>query len=140
MRLRRARQDAPTVPMAAPRPSALEYYGARMLPDLSGWWVYALGACDDGRIFYVGQSNNLISRLRDWSYQHKDLYDPAKVYLIPVGNEARACVVELELIDHYQPERNQVGKTDELRAKVYLLSKPAIGGWNARLDRKQAAN
>lgn len=142
-RRRRARPaDALTMPLpqAAPRVTALEYYSARLMPDYSGWWVYALGARTDGHIFYSGQTDNLISRLRDHSYQHKDLFDPARVYLIPVEHQGRADVVELELIDFYQPERNTVGREADLRGRARRLNKPDVAGWNAGLDRKQATS
>ena len=135
---RRARPvEAPTLPL--PRVTALEYHGAQLLPDLAGFWVYALGSRLDRHVFYVGQSENLLSRLRDHSYQHKDLFDPGQVYLVRVPNQSRADVVELDLINFYQPERNQVGRTADLSQRVRRLNKPDVGGWNA-LDRKQAAN
>ena len=101
------------------RVTALEYYGARLLPDLSGWWVYALGAAGDGRIWYAGQSESLLRRLDDHRRDYPDLFDLAQVYLIPCRDQSQANVRELELIDHYQPEKNSVGRTEELRRRVH---------------------
>jgi hypothetical protein len=108
----------------APEPSprrevtALEYYGAVRLPDLSGWWVYALGAKADGHIYRAGQSDNLISRLRDHSYTFKDLWDPEQVWLIRVRDQQQADVREAELIDFYQPETCTAGRRAELEKRM----------------------
>jgi hypothetical protein len=131
--LRRA--PAPAVP-ERPAPTMLEVYAARLLPDLSGWWVYALGASTDGHVFYVGQTNHLVSRLRDHGYTYRELYDPRRVYLIPCDGEGDACIRELTLIDYYQPERNTVGTTEVLRRRVAALGKPT--GHARALDRSQA--
>jgi excinuclease UvrABC nuclease subunit len=116
----------------------LEVYQARLLPDLSGWWVYALTDRADGHVFYVGQSANLLSRLRDWSYQFKEQYDPHGIYLVPCIGEPEACIRELALIDFYQPERNILGTTEKLRARVAGLNKPH-GKLSRSLDQSQAA-
>jgi hypothetical protein len=116
----------------------LEVYQAQVLPDLSGWWVYALGAAADGHIFWVGISDHLLSRLRDHSYTFKDLYDPGRVYLIPADSEPQACIRQLTLIDFYQPERNTLGTIEVLRKRVASLDKPAGRLSSRPLDRSQA--
>lgn len=136
--LRRTRGPEPEP--ARPAPTMLEVYGAKMLPDLSGWWVYALGDAADRHIFYVGQSDHLVSRLRDHQYNYAGQYDPTQVYLIAVIGEPEACIRQLALIDFYQPERNTLGTTDVLRKRVASLDKPA-GKLSARfLDRSQVTS
>lgn len=120
-----------------PAPTMLEVYQALVLPDLSGWWVYALGAATDRHIFYIGQSDHLLSRLRDHSYNYPDLWDPRQVFLVPCIGEPEACIRELALIDFYQPERNTLGTTEKLRARVAALNKPR-GKHDRSLDRSQA--
>jgi hypothetical protein len=131
--LRRAPRPEP----ARPAPTMLEVYGARLLPDLSGWWVYALCDIGDGHVFYAGMSDHLLSRLRDHGYTFKDQYDPANVRLIPVENEPTACIRQLALIDFYQPERNTLATVEALRRRVALLDKPH-GRRERPLDRSQA--
>lgn len=131
--LRRAPAPAPE----RKPPTMLEVYGARLLPDLSGWWVYALADCADRHVFYVGQSDHLVSRLRDHAYTYRGQYDPRQVYLIPCIGEPEACIRELAMIDFYQPERNTLGTTEKLRARVSGLNKPA-GRLSRSLDRSQA--
>jgi excinuclease UvrABC nuclease subunit len=105
-------------------PTMLEVYGARLLPDLSGWWVYALCDKADGHVFYVGISDHLLSRLRDHSYHYADKFDHARVYLIAADNEATACVRQLALIDYHQPEHNTLGTTEALRRRVMSFDRP----------------
>ena len=120
---------------AAPRPviTALEYYGASLMPDYSGWWVYALGARPGdprpGHVFYAGQSESLLRRLDDHRrVTFPEKFDPARVWLIPVRDQARADVVELEMIEFYQPECNAVGRADLLRARLRKQNKPIQKG------------
>jgi hypothetical protein len=110
-----SRRTVTADPAPAPRVTALEYYGAVLLRDLSGWWVYALGDIGDGHVFYAGQSENLLSRLRDHAYTFKAQFDPAQVWLVPCASQADADRKELELIDFYQPEHNSAGRTEVLR-------------------------
>jgi hypothetical protein len=128
---------APALAAPAPAPSMLEVYGAKMLPDLSGWWVYALSDRADGHVFYVGLSDHLLSRLRDHSYTYREQYDPRQVYLIPAVHEPQACIRQLTLIDFYQPEHNTLGTTETLRKRVASFDKPA-GRLSRSLDRSQA--
>jgi hypothetical protein len=97
--------------------------GAQLMPDYSGWWVYALGACDEderpGHIWYAGQSESLLRRLDDHRRANLDLYDPRRVYLVKVRDEAQADLYELLLIDYYQPERCSAGRVEDLRRKVH---------------------
>jgi hypothetical protein len=124
--LRRTRRSSPA---AEPRRvTALEYYGAKVMPDYSGWWVYALGAASDGHVFYAGQSNSLLRRLDDHRREYPELFDWAQVYLIPVTGQAHADRVELELIDYYQPECNVVGRADELAAHLRRENRPLKPG------------
>jgi hypothetical protein len=142
----------PAEPEAPRRVTALEYYGAKMLPDLSGWWVYALGARTDGHIFRAGQSESLLRRLDDYQREYPDLYDPRQVYLIPVADQHQADLREAELIDFYQPEKNTAGRRSELERRLrgsvrggfhpghkYSL-KPGELAARRSLDSKQATN
>lgn len=113
---RTARQPELRVP---PEITALQFAGARLLPDLSGFWVYALGAAGDGRIWYAGQSESLLRRLDDHRRDYPDLFDWARVWLKPVRDCYQADLYELLLIDFYQPEKNTIGKTAELRKRVH---------------------
>jgi predicted GIY-YIG superfamily endonuclease len=128
---------APAPPPSRPAPTMLEVYGARLLPDLSGWWVYALGASTDGRVWYVGITSSLKRRLDEHEHAHPDLWDPRLVYLVPADSEPQACIRQLTLIDYYQPERNTLGTTEVLRKRVASLDKPK-GTWSKSLDRSQA--
>jgi hypothetical protein len=132
-RFRRAREQPP-----AAAPTMLEVYGARKLPDLSGFWVYALGASTDGHIWYVGLSESLKRRLDEHEHVHPDLWDPRQVYLIPADSEPQACIRQLTLIDFYQPEHNTLGTTEFLRKRVASLDKPA-GKLSRSLDSGKAA-
>jgi hypothetical protein len=120
-----------------PAPTMLEVYGARLLPDLSGWWVYALGASTDGHVWYVGISESLMRRVDAHAHAHPDLWDPRQVYLIPADNEPQACIRQLTLIDFYQPEHNTLATVEVLRKRVASLDKPQ-GKWSKSLDRSQA--
>jgi hypothetical protein len=131
------RAPVPAPEPERPAPTMLEVYAARLLPDLSGWWVYALGDRADGHVFYAGQSDHLVSRLRDHQYKYPGQYDPRRVYLIAVEHEPQACIRQLALIDFYQPERNTLATTEILRKRVASFDKPA-GRLSRSLDRSQA--
>ena len=128
---------APAPEPERPAPTMLEVYGARLLPDLSGWWVYALGASTDGHIWYVGISESLKRRLDGHEHAHPDLWDPRQVYLIPAAHEPQACIRQLTLIDFYQPEHNTLATVEVLRKRVASFDKPA-GRLSRPLDRSQA--
>jgi hypothetical protein len=131
---RRAR--GPAAP-ERPAPTMLEVYQAQVLPDLSGWWVYALGASTDGHIWYVGMSESLMRRVDAHAHAHPELWDPRRVYVIPCIGEPEASIRQLALIDYYQPERNTLATTQMLRKRVASLDKPA-GRLSRSLDRSQA--
>lgn len=115
----------PRVPdRPAPQVTALQFLGAVLLPDLSGWWVYALADVRDGRIFYAGQSDHLISRLRDHQYSYPERWDPRGVYLVRAADQAQADLYELMLIERYDPECNDVGRRDELARRARAHNKP----------------
>jgi hypothetical protein len=98
--------------------TALEFYEARLMPDYSGWWVYALGdATRGGIIFYAGQSEHLLRRLDDHRLKFGERFDYQQVWLIKVRDQRQADLVELTLIDYYQPEANTVGRSEELRKR-----------------------
>lgn len=128
---------APAPSPERPAPDMLEVYRAKVLADLSGWWTYALGDITTRRIFWVGISDHLLSRLRDHSYTFKDQYDPRQVFLVPADNELQACIRQLTLIDFYQPEHNTLGSVEALRKRVASFDKPA-GRLSRTLDRSQA--
>lgn len=130
---------AQTEPTARPAPSMLEVYRARLLPDLSGWWVYALAARTDGRVFYVGMTESLKRRLDAHEHAWPELWDPRQVYLIAADNELSACIRQLNLIDFYQPEHNTLGTTELLRKRVAALDKPA-GRLSRSLDSSKAVS
>jgi excinuclease UvrABC nuclease subunit len=130
---RRARQAEPE-----PRkPTALEFHGAELLPDLSGWWVYALGLRDPGgvRIWYAGQSESLLRRLDDHRRAYPDRFDWSLIWLIKVRDEQEADLVELQLINSYQPECNLAGRADDLRRRAHMRVR---GGRMPALDPRQA--
>lgn len=104
--------------------TALQFLGAVLLPDLSGWWVYALADVRDGRIFYAGQSDHLISRLRDHQYSYPERWDDRGVYLVRAADQAQADLYELMLIERYDPECNSVGRRDELARRCRAQNKP----------------
>lgn len=95
----------------------LELYGAVVSPDYSGWWVYAF-ADPGGKVWRAGQSNRLYSRWRDHFYTFGTRFTEADKWLIKVANEAQADLIELVLIDFYQPECNDKGRRADLEAKV----------------------
>lgn len=144
MRYRRihVRRQAPA-PAEPRQVTALEYYSARLLPDYTGGWVYALGASTDGRVFYVGQSESVLRRLYDHSLANPDLFDWTRVYLIACRDQLQMDARELECIDHYQPERNSAGRTADLRRRV--AARVLTRGFNApplddSLDASQVSN
>lgn len=130
----------PRVPEPAPQVSALQFLGAVLLPDLSGWWVYALADVRDGAIFYAGQSDHLISRLRDHQYAYAERWDPRGVYLMKVADRAQADLYELMLIERYDPECNDVGRRAELARRCRGLNRPGFrqARGAATLDPSQA--
>jgi hypothetical protein len=123
--------------------SALEFLGAQLLPDLSGWWVYALGDARDGRIFYVGQSDVLLSRLRDQFYAYRERWDPRRVWLVKVADQAEADLTELLLIRQYEPECNTLGTTADLEKRLRAQNRPTAlrrRGLASSLDSGQATD
>jgi hypothetical protein len=139
--VRRHRRNQPASPAAAPREvtplamyravrlvsdpevTPLELYGAARAPDYSGWHVYAFAdqpgsRWSDGKVFYAGQSANLWSRWRDHSYKFGERFTAADKWLIRVANEAEADLIELVLINFYEPECNDKGRKADLAAKV----------------------
>lgn len=119
--------------------SPLELYGARLAPDLSGWWVYAF-ADPDGTVWYAGQSEVLVSRWRDHYYGFGDRFVRADKWLIGVPNEAEADVCELLLIMYYQPECNTKGRREELerRIRMWQRTNDKVGRKRVLLDPSQA--
>lgn len=106
---------------AVPAPagvSALQFIGASLFPDTSGWWVYALCDARTGLVFYAGQSDHLISRLRDHSYNYAERFDPARIWVCRVADRAEADLYELLLIRHYDPECNTLGRRRELEKRL----------------------
>jgi len=114
--------------------TALEFRQAQLMPDYTGWWVYALPHRDDGHIFYTGQSESLLRRLDDHRRAHPQMFDPKRIYLIPVRDQAQADLVELELIDYYQPECNRSGRADDLRRIAHQRTR---GGRTRAVDASQ---
>jgi hypothetical protein len=129
---RQAPETAPSVPLAV---TALEFRRAVLMPDYSGPWCYALGHQADGHIWYAGQSESLLRRLDDHRCAHPEMFDPGQVWLIKVRDLAQADLVELELIDFYQPECNLSGRADDLRR----ITRQRVRGGRTRasLDSRQ---
>jgi hypothetical protein len=122
------RRPAPPAPSSAAQPGGLlQAYGARLAPDFDGHWVYAFAdrAADGaaGPVWYVGQTGSLWSRWRDHYYRWKARFTRAYKYVIPVRGEAEASIVELALINFYQPECNAAGTTADLARKVASYNK-----------------
>lgn len=95
----------------------LEFLGAEFHGLPQGCWVYNLHQAD-GTIFYIGQSENLISRLRDHIYKYgKRLHHYST---ISCRDEYQMDLIELFLIDWYQPAENKSGTTEveNLRRRV----------------------
>lgn len=114
-------------PRTEPEPpreiTALEFRRAELMPDYSGWWVYCLGraglpVATRGFIWYAGQSESLPRRLDDHRRAYPELFGWDRVFLIRVRDEYQACLIELEMIDYYQPEYNTMGRADELRSRL----------------------
>lgn len=104
--------------------TALAFIEAELFPDMSGWWVYALCDIGDGHVFYAGQSDHFLSRIRDHSYQFKGQFDPARVWVRKVEDQAEADLYELLLIRRYDPERNTVGRRGELEGRLRAENRP----------------
>jgi excinuclease UvrABC nuclease subunit len=126
------------VPEQAPEPprkvTALEFHQAELMPDYSGHWCYALGHQGDGHVWYAGQSESLLRRLDDHRRAHPQMYDPALVYLIKVRDQTEADLVELQLINSYQPECNLAGRAEDLRR---VTKQRVRGGRMRSLDASQ---
>lgn len=106
-------------PFAGQDPATpLELYGAQVLPDLSGMWVYAFQ--DPGaRVWYAGQTDRMWSRFRDHFYDYGERFTRAAKWVIPVPNVAEADLLELVLIHFYDPECNTKGRRADLEKKVH---------------------
>lgn len=115
MRFRHIHPRSQAEPEAPRAVTALEFHAAALFPDYSGWWVYALGHRDDGHIFRAGQSESLLRRLDDYRRTYPEAFDLARVWLIKVRDESEADLVELNLINYYQPEYNTAGRAEDLR-------------------------
>jgi hypothetical protein len=113
----RARRITPEQ-LPPPRVTTLEFIEASLVPDMSGWFVYALCQRADGHVFYAGQTDHWYSRIRDHSYQFKEEFDPAGIWHRPCVDQAEADLYELLLIRRYDPERNTAGRREELEARM----------------------
>jgi hypothetical protein len=135
---------AVTVPEVPPRVTALEFIGAALVPDYSGWQVYALCHRADGHVFYAGQTSNWWSRLRDHSYNFRDEFDPAGIWHRACEDQGEADLYELLLIRRYDPERNTVGRRGELEARLRARNssmRKGVPGYRGRpLDPSQVAD
>lgn len=130
----------------------LEMYHAKVAPNFGGWFVYAFADPPaPGLVWYAGQTEHLWSRWRDHYYAFGDRFTAAVKYVIPVRDQAQADLIELLLIDFYDPECNTVGRRDELRARMRKANKGFKAGhtysaeyWAAQraasLDSGQASN
>jgi hypothetical protein len=102
-----------------PEVTPLEVYGAALMQDYSGWWVYVLVDPRDGRAFYAGQSEHLYRRLDDHRLRFGERFSWQHIWLVKVANEAEADLIELVMIHFYQPECNDKGRRADLEAKVH---------------------
>lgn len=96
MKFRRRRP--PETPAAG---NLLDFYGATQHALPRGWWVYALHQAD-GTVFRVGQTESLISRLRDHIYT----FGPRLYFysLVSCRDAHQADARELALIDWYEEQ------------------------------------
>lgn len=123
-----------TPPVSPAQGDMLEYLGAtkHRLPE--GYWVYAL--CEaDGTVFRVGQSDHLVSRLRDHIYKFGPRF--TFYYLVRARDEHQADLYEGMLVDFYQPEENKAGtaEVEALRRRIRLSAggsglRPRTEGYN----------
>lgn len=108
-----------TPPAEPSQGDLLEYLGATVHQLPHGYWVYALHEAD-GTVFRVGQSDHLISRLRDHIYK----FGPRFSYycLLRVRDEHQADLYEGMLVDFYQPAENKAGtaEVEALRRRIRL--------------------
>ena len=116
MRWLRSRPDVPERPEAA----LLRVLGAtdQIPAPAFGCWVYGLLG-HDGETFYIGQSENLLTRLGHWHKVYGDTL--AGVWLVACANEWDMSVTEDFLISRLKPRVNIRGASDELaqiRARV----------------------
>jgi excinuclease UvrABC nuclease subunit len=81
-----------------------------MFAPLSGRYVYGLVGLD-GKVFYVGQSENIMTRLGAHLKTYGD--NLASVLLVKVASEWSMTVTEDFLIDRVQPAMNVYGMADE---------------------------
>lgn len=100
----------PPSPAPAPEQDALAFYSAETFYIPQGWWVYVLRelpAPGESGVFYVGQSDHLLSRLGRWT----EVYPERLVAIsqIKCRDQYQADVIEQALIDFYQPIMNTTG-------------------------------
>ena len=95
----------------------LMHLGATVHPLPEGWWVYALHE-PNGTIFRAGQSNSLLSRLRDHKYAYGARFHHYS--LLKVRDQHQADLYEGMVIDWYQPAENKAGsaETEALRRRI----------------------
>jgi len=110
-----------------------ELFGAHPLqglPHPGEWWVYLLLRTDRFCV-YVGQSDNLVLRMRDHRYDLRTHYgaEAADMLLIGCRDDYQATVRELLLIDELQPPYNSIGIAAR-RRQVRSMTSP--GKWVSR--------
>ena len=106
----------------------LAYLGAKTLIIPRGPWVYALHEPNDS-VFYVGQSENLASRIG----RHVEGYGQRLHHasLIECTSENHMYVTEQWLIDMLQPSMNTLGTENEERMRaVRRRLKPGGTRWD----------
>lgn len=104
------------IPTPEPGQDLLEFLGATSHQLPHGFWVYALREAD-GTVFRAGQTDHLISRLRDHIYAFPQF---SYYSLLRPRDTHQADLYEAMLIDYYQPAENKAGtaRVEELRRKI----------------------
>lgn len=88
-----------------------------------GCWVYGLRDAS-GETFYIGKSENLLTRLGHWHKTYGDAL--ASVWLVRCASEWQMQVTEDFLIDRFQPRMNVHGMSDEetrIRERIMTRSR-----------------
>jgi hypothetical protein len=110
------------VPQVPRDVTALEFLHAQVLPDLSGWWVYALEKDHPVRVAYAGQSAHGLRRLADQVAAHGGLAGDGgtitRIWLIPCDDQAQADLFELMLIRFYDPPEQAAGRREDLERQA----------------------
>jgi hypothetical protein len=106
-----------TIPAEESGQDMLAFLGATVHPLPQGFYVYALHELN-GTVFRVGQSDHLLSRLRDHHYTYGERFHHYS--LLHARDEHQADLFEAMLVDYYQPLENKAGtaEVEALRRRI----------------------